>query len=201
MLQQSAPNYPHSVPHLFPTNHLVSTYNAHVFATCTNEKVTVKAVDSVIGDFRSTEKERIKSSLSQDPTITSGLLYELHVAVNMRYKTVLNISVEDGNTNGSSCVVKKIHYIQPTIPMPSVIWVLFDDERVGRQTRFLYKSYFQHGIPKEWTPIFATKRTFFATRCYVPVIRTQFPLRPAAAKTIHKSQGETLDEVVIHMGL
>uniref|UniRef100_A0A8C4NJN1 ATP-dependent DNA helicase n=1 Tax=Eptatretus burgeri TaxID=7764 RepID=A0A8C4NJN1_EPTBU len=31
------------------------------------------------------------------------------------------------------------------------------------------------------------------------VVRTQFPLRPAAAKTIHRSQGDTLDKLVIDL--
>ena len=66
----------------------------------------------------------------------------------MRYETVINISVEDGITNGSGCVVKKIHYIQPTIPIPSVIWVLFDDERVGRQTSCCTNHTFSMEYPK-----------------------------------------------------
>ena len=30
-------------------------------------------------------------------------------------------------------------------------------------------------------------------------MKIQFPLRPSAGKTIHKSQGDTLDEVVVNM--
>ena len=32
------------------------------------------------------------------------------------------------------------------------------------------------------------------------VTRQQFPLRPATAKTIHKSQGDTVNEIAVHMG-
>ena len=83
--------------------------------------------------------------------------------------------------------------------IPSIIWILFDDLHVGAQTRTKYKSYYtdEHNT---WTPIFAIKRTFQGTRKHISIIRTQFPLRPATAKTIHKSQGDTLQNVVVHMG-
>ena len=66
--------------------------------------------------------------------------------------------------------------------------------------RSQYRSYYRGGISKEWTPVFAIKRTFYVSQQHIPVIREQFPLRPAAAKTIHKAQGDTLDAIVVDMG-
>ena len=34
-------------------------------------------------------------------------------------------------------------------------------------------------------------------KAQVYILRQQFPLRPAAAKTIHRCQGDTLDEAVV----
>ena len=47
------------------------------------------------------------------------------------------------------------------------------------------------------TPIFEITRQFkISNRNQLQVLRRQFPLRPAAAKTIHYCQGDTLNELV-----
>ena len=47
-----------------------------------------------------------------------------------------NVDVEDGLTNGATGVVKHIvfRWMEGT-NRPSIIWVMFDDPRVGRVTR------------------------------------------------------------------
>ena len=197
----SDPEYPQHVPHLFPTNELVNTYNAQMFSRCTREKVIVKAQDCIMGDRRS-HKSKIKSKISTDPSKTAGLFAELQLAVGLRYETVANINVEDGITNGSGCVLKRIHYKQQNNPLPSILWVQFDKDKVGQRTRSQFSSFYEQGIPKEWTPIIAIKRNFytFDGHSQTSVMRMQFPIRPSAAKNIHKSQGDTMDTVVVNMG-
>ena len=60
---------------------------------------------------------------------------------------------------------------------------------------------YQPGFDKECTPIIEISRKFSVgrKRAYF-VDRRQFPLRLAAAKTIHKSQGSTMDDGVLHFG-
>ena len=53
------------------------------------------------------------------------------------------------------------------------------------------------GIEPTWTPIKPVTTQFAVGRNRtVQVVRKQFPLRPAAAKTIHRSQGDTETEIV-----
>ena len=53
---------------------------------------------------------------------------------------------------------------------------------------------------KLWTPILEITRQFkISKRHQSQVLRRQYPLRPAAAKTIHRCQGDTLNEVVVDL--
>lgn len=69
-------------------------------------------------------------------------------------------------------------------------------ERTRHENSHLYAQSIQH----TWTPIkpvtvqFAVGKTKTAR-----VIRKQFPLRPAAAKTIHRSQGDTETRIVVNL--
>ena len=72
------------------------------------------------------------------------------------------------------------------------MWVQFDNADVGEETRQSSKNLYIQGITPDWTSIkpiilqFATGRNRTAQ-----VVRKQFPLRRAAAETIHRSQGDT----------
>ena len=58
-------------------------------------------------------------------------------------------------------------------------------------------------IMNTWTPFQLEKRRFQrgkGTSCY-KIVRKQFPFIPAEAITIHKSQGDTYECVVVHIEL
>jgi len=102
-------------------------------------------------------------------------------------------------TNGAECTVKKIDYRVPDSTRPSIIWVMFQDPNIGlhwqREYRHLYNGHKQ----STWTPILEITREFrLYKRNQVQVLRI-FPLRPAAAKTLHRCQGDTLDEAVVDL--
>jgi hypothetical protein len=60
----------------------------------------------------------------------------------------------------------------------------------GMNARKKYSQWYNSNVNKCWTPILMLKELF---KLGTKHERTQFPLRPAAAKTIHKSQGDTMD--------
>ena len=119
--------------------------------------------------------------------------------MNCRYQITANIDVDDGLTNGAGCIVKKFQFLTSS-RVPSIVWVQFDEPKIGHQTRIKYREYFTQDIPSTLTPIFAIQRSFQTGKRQALVTRKQFPLAPAAAKTIHKTQGDTVNEIVVDLG-
>ena len=58
------------------------------------------------------------------------------------------------------------------------------------------RNKYKPGINPSWTPIVPEMRKFTVGRNN-EVARTQFPLRAASAKTVHRSQGDTVSEIVM----
>ncbi|MCU7801387.1 MAG: hypothetical protein KZQ70_14975, partial [gamma proteobacterium symbiont of Lucinoma myriamae] len=117
----------------------------------------------------------------------------------MIYDITVNVNVEDGLTNGSTCIVKFIEYKMEDTDRPSIIWVLFHDSQAGSTTRakYLKRGFYNANIETTWTPIFDIDRTFIYN--FKTFQRIQFPLKASAGKTVHKAQGCTVDEIVVDL--
>ena len=80
-----------------------------------------------------------------------------------------------------------------------IIWIQFDHHDVGEKTRNENRHLNVQGIESTWTPIKPITTQFAVGRNQTAqVVRKQFPLRPAAAKTIHHSQGDTEQKIVVN---
>ena len=78
-----------------------------------------------------------------------------------------------------------------------IISVQFDHVDVGEKTRHDNRHLYVQGVEGGWTPIKPVTAQFAVGRNRTAqVVRKQFPLRPAAAKTIHRSQGDTKTKIV-----
>ncbi|KAL9956638.1 hypothetical protein ACROYT_G038144 [Oculina patagonica] len=193
-------DYPVNVTHLFSTNKAVDSHNIEIFNNSKNPKAHISAIDVIIGDLSDELKEKMKQKIPNDPTKTMGLYAVCSVHVAGKYDLTTNISVLDGMTNGAECTIEKIDYRVLDSTRPSVIWVLFHDPHIGRHFRREYAHLYNVQIQSTWTPILEITRQFrIYKRNQVQVLRRQFPLRPAAAKTIHRCQGDTLNEAVVDL--
>ena len=86
-------------------------------------------------------------------------------------------------TNGAANVIKLIQ-VHQTDRLSGIIWVQFDHSDVGEKTRHDNRQFYVQGIEPTWTPIKPITTQFAVGRNRtVQVVRKQFPLRPAAAKT------------------
>ncbi len=196
-LSPEHPDYPINSTHLFSTNVAVDQHNHDIFHKSTNEKIAIKAIDIVLGDLSDELKERLKKQIPNDPSKTMGLYSVCSILKDAKYDLTTNVSVVDGMTNGAECIIKKIDYRVPGSSRPSIIWVLFQEEHIGKDHRKEYSHLFNQTIDRHWVPILEVTRQF--RRHQMQVLRRQFPLRPSAAKTIHRCQGDTLNEAVLDL--
>jgi len=199
LITPNSSTYPSDAPHLFIQNKKVNEFNDRVHHASFNKKFNVKAQDSVVGTNSSELRRKILNQIPNDPAKTKQLRSNLKLSEGERVETAINVRTEDGITNGAAGVVKFIHLHQIQKPT-GIIWVLFDHSNVGERTRRENRHLYTQSIQHTWTPIkpvtvqFAVGKTKTAQ-----VVRKQFPLRPAAAKTIHRSQGDTETRIVVNL--
>lgn len=190
------------VPHLYTTNAQVNSHNDAAFEMALPEsKCIVLALDMVNGDVAGEIKERILQQIPNDPSKTMGLFKDLHLATEHPAEICINVDVEDGLTNGSPCIVKNLDFRVAGSKRCSIVWVLFEDPRIGHASRLKYRHLYNENIPSTWTPVLEVSKKFTLGRhksCHVT--RRQFPLRMACAKTIHKAQGSTVKQIVLDLG-
>lgn len=191
--------YPKDAPHVFIQNAKVNDFNARAHNALPGIKYSIKAHDSVIGADSQQLRDKILSQIPNDPRKTKQLHSVLQLAVGERTEISLNTRTDDGMTNGAGNVIKLIQ-VQQTGTPSGVIWVQFDHPDVGQKTRQDNRQLYINGIQPTWTPIKPITTQFAVGRTRsVQVVRKQFPLRPAAAKTIHRSQGDTESRIVVNL--
>jgi hypothetical protein len=185
---------------LFIQNALVDNYNEKVFESFSDNKYTIKAQDSVIGACSAELKEKI---MRQIPYVSlrnsKQLALKLKLAVGQRTEIAINVRTDDGLTNGASNVIRLIQLSNESKPS-GIVWVQFDYEDVGRKTRQENRNLYGRGIDNTWTPIKSVTTQFAVGKTKsAQVVRKQFPLRAASAKTVHRSQGDTQTQIVANL--
>ena len=191
-------DYPKDAVHLFARNFYVKKHNDNILSQLPGEKIVIPCHDNVVSaNIPAKECQRLINSLPDDYSKTGQLMKSLTVVVGMIVVHTANVDVEDGLTNGATGVVKQIDLKMEGTNRPSIIWVLFDDPRVGRTTREKYRKLYNSSIHTDWTPVFDVQRTFIVN--YKTFQRIQFPLTPASGKSVWKAEGATVDRVVVDL--
>ena len=191
---------PREAPRLFIQSAMVDDYNEKVYESIRYNKHIINAQDSVIGASSVELKEKI---MRQIPYVllrnSKQLPHKLKLAVGQRTEIATNVRTDDGLTNGASNIIKSVRLTNGNTPS-GIIWVQFDHEDVGKKTRQENRNLYVRGIVGTWTPIKPVTTQFAVGRNKsAQVIRKQFPLRPASAKTVHRSQGDTQSQIVVNL--
>ena len=189
---------PLDAPHLFIQNAKVDEFNVRAHNAARGNKFQINAQDSVIGANSTELRDKILTQIPKDPRKTKQLALQLCLAEGERTELVMNLRTEDGMTNGAGNVIKLLQVHQQDKPS-GIVWVQFDHSDVGQKTRNENRHLYLQGIEHTWTPIKPVTTQFAVGKNKTAqVVRKQFPLRPAAAKTIHRSQGDTETKIVVN---
>ena len=135
-------DYPKDAVHLFAENFYVRKHNDNILSQLPGEKVVIPCHDSVVSaNIPAKECQNLIDKLSDKYSKTGQLMKSLTVVIGMIVVHTANVDVEDGLTNGATGVVKHIDFRMEGTNRPSIIWVLFDDPRVGRTTHEKYRKF------------------------------------------------------------
>ncbi|KAG5675496.1 hypothetical protein PVAND_005392 [Polypedilum vanderplanki] len=188
---------------LFPTNSQVNEYNQKRMQQCPHPLFEVDAIDTIEGkDLSAKEKKTLLDTYQDDVIPETNLVFRVPLKITIRYRIVVNVNVSDGIVNGALGTLMHITFDHQNNPL--TLWIRFDNDRVGKKARAEFAEdkkviITDVKIQADWTPIkrYKTNMTSFKPKIIHEAFRDQFPVLPAEASTIHKSQGQTLSKVCV----
>ncbi|XP_011866730.1 PREDICTED: ATP-dependent DNA helicase PIF1-like, partial [Vollenhovia emeryi] len=161
---------------LYPDNCSVNSFNKMKIDSHEGQSFEFIAKDSILGKI-------------------SSLAYKVSLKIGINYMITTNIDVEDGLVNGACGKLKQITFI-PGTEEAIKIWLDFNNNKIGFEKRRKYISYMNENcMEMSLVPISTiTVVLNINERMGYQIVRQQFPITPAEALTIHKSQGQTYDK-------
>ena len=111
----------------------------------TGDKYTIKALDIVVGANSAELRDKILKQVPLDPRKTKQSALNLQLAEGERTEISVNLSTDDGMTNGTANVIRMSQLHDRNRPS-GTIWVEFDYAHVGKKTRYDYRHLFVQGV-------------------------------------------------------
>ena len=136
-------------------------------------------------------------------TVTGNLQKSLKLKVGAPIMLTVNHSKpryrEDGVCNGARAYIDSFQLARGSTTEVRYIWVVFKDPKMGQQLKFDNRHLLELHRPNHAraVPLQVCKTKFNVGTGNVSYHRTQFPAILAYAVTSHRSQGDTLEEVII----
>ena len=183
-------------------NRKVQSHNTKILNQSGAEQIQSVADDTLKGEYAGNPDIQTKVltiAAGMPSNQTASLEYNLILAVGLTYMITLNISKEDGLVNGALGTLREV-MMKKSISIG--VWIEFNDKSVGSLWRRKHTMKFPDQTSKNWTGINRQNRVFYVKqkgrfKSEIIVDRRQLPLVLAAAITIHKTQGKSLDELEI----
>lgn len=159
-----------------------------------------EAFDRIDGKVSAQVRKRTLAALkSKKRHETFGLAHAVSLKIGIKYMVFTNVDVEDGLVNGACGVLKYIEFDEKNPKKPKTLFLEFDSNRIGVKAKREY-VYDNTDIDQNWVPIKRIAREISMSKgSKFQVFRTQFPVTPAEALTIHKAQGSTMEWVCVNV--
>ena len=180
------------VIHIFSTNAETDNNNTEKLNSIPTEQVISSAQDIIkaVNINDETKTRYLAAAKNFKISQSQSLCYFENYT---KYMMTVNVNTSDGLVNGATGILKEISF--NTGGSANILWIRFFDESVGINAR----PQLPHRVESTWTPIQKIlKNVQYHSNETVTIDRKQFPLVPAVAITIHKSQGATYDKVAIY---
>ncbi|XP_062542339.1 uncharacterized protein LOC134210305 [Armigeres subalbatus] len=189
-------NVPNAV-RLFHRNIDVDQYNSEVLME--TDGVDCIAEDVFSGYRNNEQLVSARNKLHKMSVVEAGgMPYLLRLTLGMPYMVTTNVEVDDGIVNGA---IGQLMHIELNEDEPEQrmirLWFMFENEAIGATRRVKSRPLVcsKPGVLQpQWTPI--TRRSANITLGSMKCKRVQFPIVPACALTVHKSQGGTFPQIV-----
>ncbi|XP_059077054.1 uncharacterized protein LOC131876217 [Cryptomeria japonica] len=167
-------------PFLFYRRKDVDIHNNNMLSIIPGELIVLNAIDEQEENNNAICLYNHTTALPTQINLKPNILVEIFAG---------NYNTQDSLVNGSDGIFKAYTKHQDF----DIIWIKFNDSKIGQQQKKkLAHCYVQH-IDKDWVPILRVAKPIqkILTNTKI-VIRKQFPIQIACARTIHRSQGLTM---------
>lgn len=192
---------PEGAIHLFSANANVDAFNDRIITALPPAAPDCIAVDKFVGGRVAPETRNAILGAVSNAAVkdTAGLPTTLKLRLNIRYMVTNNVNTEDGLVNGATGYLRQV--TSGSNGRTSVLWLQFEDPVIGQITRRQQNAQMLQQDPSgQLIPILkVAKPVKQGRRGNYEVVRSQFPVVPAEAITIHKAQGATFQNVVVHL--
>lgn len=177
---------------IFPTNKQCDEYNTErlqsLLQVTSQRSFIAKAEDILLNSNKIQSNESHEMFLPEKDQDCGGLPHSIEITIGMRVMLIRNIDLSIGLVNGAIGTITHVelplnHTVTSTHVMPQSVSVKFDALQTAESNTEVIELH----------PI-TTK--FFGLRNSVWE-RTQLPLKPCWAATVHKVQGLTLSKAVV----
>lgn len=171
-------------PYIFYRNKDVHNHNAKMLSLTEGEQITLLAIDNYETPGSSYFAFDKEISLPSTITVKQNMLVELYAG---------NYNTSDGLVNGAEGIFKSY---SSNNNGPDIVWIEFSDTEIGKQQRNKFKQLYDINISPNWTPILRIAKSLAMSHNKLQItIRKQFPIQLSCARTIHRTQGLTLDQL------
>jgi len=179
---RNAPNDP-TFPYLFFWNRDVALYKNKMLSVVRGDEIVIDAIDYEEENHGNIPSHAHIATLPSQIVLKFNMLVKIYAG---------SYDSQDGLVNGADGIIKA--YVK--LDNFDVIWIKFYDECIGCRQAHRFSFLYSQQICKYWTPILrTTKPVSVLEKIGKLKIRKQFPIQLACARTIHRLQGLTLDNL------